>query len=117
MKKHLKTKFPDVCEQVFELNRVYSRADIEDTVVQFSKAYKHRVIAYQSDFGRVIYAYTSGIFTEKLDSFKKNDKVIDPNTGETGVIVSDEPFFCCCTLSVRVAFGDKSDVYDCSYFM
>ena len=74
MIQHLKKKFPDVCKQVFEFEYVFSRREIENTVV-------------------------------------------DSAIGRVGVIVSDRPFFCSCTLCIRVDFGDTSDVYDCSYFM
>ena len=117
MIKRLKKKFPDVCKQVFELFDVESRSEIEPRVLKFSEMYHHKVIAYEVHFGRIIYAFTSGIFTEKLASMKKGDTVVDSAIGRVGVIVSDKPFFCSCTLCIRVDFGDTSDVYDCAYFM
>lgn len=117
MIKHLKKKFPDVCKQVFELFDVESRSEIEQRVLKFSETYHHKVIAYEVHFGRIIYAYTSGIFTEKLASMKKGDTVLDSNAGKVGIISSDKPFFCGCSLCIRVDFGDTNDVYECAYFM
>ena len=57
------------------------------------------------------------IFTDKLKSMKKGDIVADHCTGRVGVITSDKPFFCCCSLCIRVDFADSSGVYDCAYFM
>lgn len=116
MRQHLKKKFPDVYKQVFDLEYVFSRREIEDKVIQFSDTFSKSVIAYTQS-GKRLCIYTSQIFTEKLKSMKRGDTVVDSAIGRVGVIVSDRPFFCSCTLCIRVDFGDTSDVYDCSYFM
>lgn len=116
MRQYLKKKFPDVCKQVFDLEYVFSRREIEDKVLQFSEIFGQQVIAYTQS-GKRVCIYTSQIFTDKLKSMKKGDAVVDSTIGRVGVIVSDKPFFCSCTLCIRVDFGDTSDVYDCAYFM
>ena len=116
MIQHLKKKFPDVCKQVFDFEYVFSRREIEDKVIQFSDTFGQSVIAY-TQRGKRLCIYTSRIFTDKLKSMRKDDTVVDSAIGRVGVIVSDKPFFCSCTLCIRVDFGDTSDVYDCAYFM
>ena len=116
MRKHLKKKFPDICKQVLDFEYVFSRREIEDKVIRFSDTFGQSVIAYTQS-GKRLCIYTSQIFTEKLKSMRKDDTVVDSAIGRVGVIVSDKPFFCSCTLCIRVDFGDTSDVYDCSYFM
>ena len=116
MIKHLKKKFPDVCKQVLEMDKIYSRADTEKKVAQFSESFGQGVIAYEQ-IRKKINVYTSRIFMNKLESMKKGDPVLDSNAGKVGIISSDKPFFCGCSLCIRVDFGDTSDVYDCAYFM
>ena len=116
MIQHLKKKFPDVCKQVFDFEYVFSRREIENKVIQFSITFGQSVIAY-TQRGKRLCIYTSRIFTDKLKSMRKDDTVVDSAIGRVGVIVSDKPFFCSCTLCIRVDFGDTSDVYDCAYFM
>ena len=43
-------------------------------------------------------------------------QVTDPNTGETGTIVS-EKYIVCGNYCVRVEFPSGSDVYDCDFFV
>lgn len=116
MIQHLNKQFPDVCKQVFDFEYVFSRREIEDKVIQFSDTFGQSVIAYTQS-GKRLCIYTSQIFTEKLKSMRKDDTVVDSAIGRVGVIVSDKPFFCSCTLCIRVDFGDTIDVYDCAYFM
>lgn len=116
MIQHLKKKFPDVCKQVLYFEYVFSRREIEDKVIQFSDKFGQSVIAYTQS-GKRLFLYTSQIFTDRLKAMNKGDTVVDSAIGRVGVIVSDKPFFCSCTLCIRVDFGDTSDVYDCSYFM
>ena len=112
MIKHLKSKFPDVCKQVIELDKVYSHADVENKVLEFSALFGQSAICYEQSRKKVT-IYTSKIFTEKLASMKQGDSVTFPNTGKTGIVSSTEPFFASCTLCIRV----DGDTYDCSYFM
>ena len=109
---HLKSKFPDVCKQVLELDKVYSRADVEKKVLEFSSLFGQSVIGYEQS-GKKVTIYTSQIFTEKLESMKQGDSVSFPKTGKVGVVSSKEPFFVSCTLCIRV----DGDAYDCGYFM
>lgn len=116
MRQYLKKKFPDVCKQVFDFDCVFSRSEVEDKVIQFSETFGQQVLVYVQSGKRVV-IYTSQIFTDKLKAMQKGDTVLDSNTGRVGVIVSDKPFFCGCTLCFRVDFADSSEVYDCAYFM
>lgn len=43
-------------------------------------------------------------------------KVTDPNTGETGTVVS-EKYIVCGNYYVSVEFPSGSDVYDCDFFV
>ena len=112
----LKKQFPDVCKQVFDFDCVFSRREIEDKVNQFTELFGQQAIAYTQS-GKRLVVYTSLIFTNKLKAMQKGDTVLDSNTGRVGVITSDKPFFCGCSLCIRVDFADSSDVYDCAYFM
>ena len=113
---HLEKQFPDVCKQVLHFDYVYSRSEVEDKVIQFSELFGQKAMVYVQ-MGKKVVVYTSQIFTDKLKTMKKGDTVADHNTGRVGVISSDEPFFCGCSLCLRVDFADSSDVYDCAYFM
>ena len=113
---HLRKQFPDVCKQVFDFDCVFSRREIEDKVIQFSDMFGQQAMVYVQ-LGKRLVIYTSQIFTDKLKSMKKGDIVADHCTGRVGVITSDKPFFCCCSLCIRVDFADSSDVYECAYFM
>ena len=113
---HLKKQFPDVCKQTLDFDCVYSRREIEDKVIQFSDMFGQQAMVYVQ-MGKRLVIYTSQIFTDKLKSMKKGDIVADHNTGRVGVITSDKPFFCGCSLCIRVDFADSSDVYECAYFM
>ena len=103
-------------EQVFDFDCVFSRRVVEDKVIQFSETFGQQALAYAKRGKRVV-IYTSKIFTDKLEAMKKGDTVADHNTGRVGVITSEKPFFCGCTLCFRVDFADSSDVYECAYFM
>ena len=116
MRQLLKKKFPDVCKQVFDFDCVFSRRVIEDKVIQFSETFGQQTLAYVQS-GKRVTIYTSRIFTDKLKAMQKGDTVLDSNTGRVGVIASEKPFFCCCTLCLRVDFADSSEVFDCAYFM
>ena len=113
---HLKKQFPDVCKQVLHFDCVYSRREVEDKIIQFSELFGQKAMVYVQQ-GKKVEVYTSQIFTDKLKTMKKGDTVADHNTGRVGVISSDAPFFCGCSLCLRVDFADRSDVYDCAYFM
>lgn len=113
---HLRKQFPDVCKQVFDFDCVFSRREIEDKVIQFSDMFGQQAMVYVQS-GKRLVIYTSQIFTDKLKAMKKGDIVADHSSGRVGVITSEKPFFCGCTLCFRVDFADSSDVYECAYFM
>lgn len=116
MKNLFQKKFPDVCRQVLEFEYVLSKRDIEDKVSKFAEIFGQQAIAYTRR-GGIVTVYTSQIFTDKLKTMKKGDIVADIGSGRVGVISSEEPFFCGCSLCLRVDFADSSDVFDCAYFM
>ena len=113
---HLKKQFPDVCKHVIHFKYVVSRSEVENKIVKFTEVLGQKAMVYAQLDKRVVF-YTSQIFTDKLKAMQKGDTVLDSNTGRVGVITSDKPFFCCCSLCIRVDFADSSDVYDCAYFM
>ena len=112
----LKKQFPDVCKQVIDFKYVFSRREVENKIIKFTEVFGQKAIVYVQRGKRVV-VYTSQIFTDKLKTMKKGDIVTDISTGRVGVITSEEPFFCGCSLCIRVDFTDSSEVYDCSYFM
>ena len=113
---HLKKQFPDVCKHVIDFRCVFSRREVENKIIKFTEALGQKAIVY-AQLGKRVEFYTSQIFTDKLNTMKKGDIVADISSGRVGVISSDEPFFCGCSLCLRVDFADSSDVYDCAYFM
>ena len=113
---HLKKQFPDVCKHVIDFKYVFSRSEVENKIVKFTEALGQKAMVYAQSGKRVVF-YTSQIFTDKLKTMKKGDIVADIGSGRVGVISSDEPFFCGCSLCLRVDFADSSDVYECAYFM
>ena len=113
---HLKKQFPDVCKHVIDFRCVLSRREVENKIVKFTEALGQKAIVY-TRMGKRLVIYTSQIFTDKLKAMEKGDIVADHSSGRVGVITSEKPFFCGCTLCFRVDFADSSDVYECAYFM
>lgn len=63
-----------------------------------------------------ITVYTSDKMKAFLDKIEPGFQVIEPNTGETGTILS-EKFIVCGNYCVRVKFPSGEDVYDCDFFI
>lgn len=109
-------KFPDVKEQVFELNKILSHQEIMDIVEQAMSSMEMGLVYYQSQ-GRKITCFTSDKMKDALDKMVKGAKIVDPNTGEEGTITSEKPFLICGEYSINVDFKSESGAYSCEYFI
>ena len=73
-------------------------------------------LIYFEKSGCDITVYTSDKMKAFLDKIEPGFQVIEPNTGETGTILS-EKFIVCGNYCVRVKFPSGEDVYDCDFFI
>ncbi len=109
-------KFPDVKEQVFELNKILSHQEIRDIVEQAMSSMEMGLVYYQSQ-GRKITCFTSDKMKDALDKMVKGAKVVDPNTGEEGTITSEKPVLRSCEYMIGVDFKIRFGFYSCEYFI
>lgn len=116
MLKSIRKQFPDTKVQKLEMKEIISRYELEKTVMAFSKALDFGTVGFQS-YGLWVHVYTSETFKAKLATMKKGDTVLDSLVGQVGMIESEEPFLCGGEMSIRVSFGNYSEVYNCRYFM
>lgn len=108
-------KFPDVQVQQFQTKTVLSKQEIMDIVEQAVKSMDMGLVYYEH-CGCDITVFTSDKMKAELDKMVTGCRVTDPNTGETGTVVSDK-FIVCGNYCVRVKFPSGEDVYDCDFFM
>ena len=115
-KNDFKKKFPDVKVQRFELKQVLSKQQIMDIVNEAMTSLNMGLIYYESR-GRNITCFTSAKMKAALDKMVQGVKVIDPNTGDEGVITSDKPYLMCGEFCINVDFPSDSGSYSCEYFI
>ena len=116
MLKSIRKQFPDTKIQKLEMKKIMSRSELEEIIMDFSKALGFGTVGYQS-YGLWVHVYTSETFKVKLATMRKGDTVLDSLAGQVGMIESEEPFLCGGEMSIRVSFGNYSEVYNCRYFM
>lgn len=115
-KNDFKKKFPDVKVQRFELKQVLSKQQIMDIVNEAMTSLNMGLIYYESR-GRNITCFTSAKMKAALDKMVQGVKVIDPNTGDEGVITSDKPYLMCGEFCINVDFPGDSGSYSCEFFV
>lgn len=116
-KNTFKNKFPDVKVQKLQTAVVFSKREVEKTVVEMCKSLNTGLL-YFSYAGKWITAYTSYKMKTSLDSMTKGACMIDKQTDKEVTILSDEPFFVGGEYCIRIQFPDGSeDVYSCEYFI
>lgn len=86
-----------------------------DIVEQATKSMDMGLVYYEHS-GCNITVFTSDKMKAELAKMVPGFQVTDPNTGETGTVVSDK-FIVCGNYCVRVEFPSGSDVYDCDFFV
>lgn len=109
-------KFPDVKVQKFETKTVLCRAEALKLVKEAMDSLGMGLIMMERS-GRWITCFTSVKMKNALDKMVKGAKLIDPNTGDCGIIVSDKPFIMSGEFCVEVEFPENSGVYSCEYFI
>lgn len=108
--------FPDIKMQQFETVVVENRKTIEELVVSAMNSLKMGLVYYES-YGKKIKVFTSEKMRLALQGMEKGAKVVNPNTGQQGTVVSEKPFIVCGIYCIRVRLGDSEDLYDCSFFV
>lgn len=112
-----KKKFPDVKVQRLETKVVFSKREIEKTVVDMCNMCGFGLLYYESS-GKKITVYTSEKMKQELDLMIVGAELTDKNTGETVRVVSDEPFIVGNEYCIRIQFpAGSEDVYSCEYFI
>lgn len=116
-KNTFKKKFPDVKVQRLETKVVFSKREIEKTVVDMCNMCGFGLLYYESS-GKKITVYTSDKMKEGMRKMIDGAELTDPNTGRHVKVVSREPFIVGGEYCIRVQFTDDSnDVYSCEYFI
>lgn len=114
-KSTFKKQYLDVCMQDITFDNVLSRKVIEDKVIQLINWLNIRLLRCESSRCK-LKVFTSYQFGAKLKTMTKETQILDENTGLVGTIVSGQPFIFSCEMSVRVDFGNGTEVYACTYF-
>lgn len=87
-----------------------------DIVEQATKSMNMGLVYYEHR-GCNITVFTSDKMKNALDKMVKGFTVIEPNTGEEGIVLSDKPFLNCGKYCVRVEFPGEEFIYSCEYFI
>lgn len=113
-----KKKFPDVHVQKLQTAVVFSRKQVEETVLNMCNSLGVGLIYYGYS-NKWITVYTSKKMKKALDSMKPGTEVFHEHYGVYGKVVSEEPFIICGELCIRVDFGGfpEAGVYSCISFV
>lgn len=113
-----KKKFPDVKVQRLETEVVFSKREVEKTVVDMCNMCGFGLLYYEYS-GKKITVYTSDKMKQELDKMKKGAELMaDADTGQPVIVTSDEPFIVGGEYCIRVLFpGCSEDVYSCEFFV
>ena len=113
-----KKKFPDVKVQKLQTSVVFSRQQVEETVLKMSDFFGVGLL-YYNYANRWKSFYTSDKMKKALDSMKQVSEVFHEHYGVYGKVISDKPFVICGELCIRVAFGGmpESGAYCCTCFV
>lgn len=109
-------KYPDVALQEMTTRGIISRAEIEKAVEGLCDALDTGLVSYESR-GTRIKVFTSYRMKKKLGELVAGSTVTDPNTGQTGTVVSESPVLMAREMVVRVDFGGDCGWYSCDYFI
>ena len=101
--------------QQFETETILSKQEIMDIVEQATRSMDMGLVYYEHCECDIT-VFTSDKMKAELAKMVPGYKVKDPNTGETGTIVS-EKYIVCGNYCVRVGFPSYTDVYDCDFFV
>lgn len=109
-------KYPDVALQQLSSKVVLSRAEKEKIVEGMCKSLGTGLVYYESR-GKKIKVFTSYRLKDELDKMVPGYEVTDPNTGQVGIVISEEPNLLGREMCVRVKFGNASDWYGVDYLI
>lgn len=116
-KKTYQKKFPDVKIQKLQTEVVFSRKEVEETVIQMCNSMNLGLVYYEYT-NRWIRIYTSGKMKKALDGMVQGAELLDPNTNQIFKVLSEAPYIVCGELCVEVELPNgKTDVYSCEYFI
>ncbi len=113
-----KKKFPDVKVQKLQTSVVFSRQQVEETVLKMCDSLGTGLLYYNYS-NRWITVYTSEKMKKALGSMKSGSEVFHEHYGVYGKVMSDKPFVICGELCIRVDFGGmpENGVYSCVCFV
>lgn len=113
-----KKKFPDVKVQKLQTSVVFSRQQVEETVLKMCNSLGTGLLYYNYS-NKWITVYTSEKMKKALDSMKPGSEVFHEHFGAYGKVMSDKPFVICGELCIRVDFGGipESGAYSCVCFV
>nr|DAN19695.1 MAG TPA: hypothetical protein [Caudoviricetes sp.] len=113
-----KKKFPDVKVQKLQTSVVFSRQQVEETVLKMCDSLGVGLLYYNYS-NRWITVYTSEKMKRALDSMKPGSEVFHEHYGAYGKVMSDKPFVICGELCIRVNFGGMPEggAYSCTCFV
>lgn len=116
-KNTFKKKFPDVKVQRLETKVVFSKKEVEKTVVDMCNMCRFGLLYFEAA-GKKITIYTSDKMKEELSKMTDGAELTDPNTGQRVKVISRAPFLVGGEYCIRVQFPNSSnDVYSCEYFI
>lgn len=85
-------KLPDIKVQQFETETILSKQEIMDIVEQVTQSMDMGLVYYEH-CGCNITVFTSDKMKAELAKMVPGYKVTDPNTGETGTVISENILF------------------------
>lgn len=115
-KEYFEDKFPDVKKIKAETNKVLSKSEVQDLVMKMVSSFDTGLV-YYSYYGKNLEVFTSDKMKVELQAMKKGDKVINPETGEEGEVISDSPTIVGGTLCIKVSFPSETSLFDCDFFV
>lgn len=115
-KEYFEDKFPDVKKIKAETKKVLSKREVQDLVMKMVSSFDTGLL-YYSCHGKNLEVFTSDKMKVALQAMKKGDKVINPETGEEGEVISDSPTIVGGTLCIEVSFPSETSLFDCDFFV
>lgn len=107
-------EFPDICCQHITMDKIYSRKELDQAVLNVTQLMNTGLVYYQHS-GKKVTIFTSVYFKKRLDKLIAGAKVMTRD-GRVAIIESEKPYLVCGSLTVRATVGIETDVYDCSFF-
>lgn len=116
-KNTFRKKFPDVKVQRLETKVVFSKREIEKTVVDMCNMCGFGLLYFEAA-GKKITVYTSDKMKEELSKMTDGAELTEPNTGQHVQVISREPFLVGGEYCIRVQFPNGyNHIYSCEFLI